>query len=323
MLRPSGSWYKISENLSMAQINLKRIITQVLPVLNSLSGAIGAPIRIQTTEGKLLLGDAEMELPRGKYAIELAGEVIAWVEGAAVVEPIASLLTYLVEREVEKKSLANEVLERYREINLLYNMADKLAACLELQTVVKTAIEEAHRLLKSTSASIMLWDDTRKLRTIATTGEEYQTGTIELGQGIIGNIAALGRAELINNVQRDPRFTATDLPVSSLICVPLKAKEQVIGIINISHTSPVFYTAGELKLLVAVASQVAPAIENALLYEKSVEEAKAREANLQQQVLLLQVEVDQAKRERQVAEITETDYFQQLQRRARDLRKKP
>jgi len=54
-----------------------------------------------------------------------------------------------------------------------------------------------------------------------------------------------------------------------------------------------------------------------------VEEAKAREANLQQQVLLLQVEVDQAKRERQVAEITETDYFQQLQRRARDLRKKP
>lgn len=306
----------------MAQINLKRIIAQVLPVLNSMIGAIGEPVRIQTIDGTLLLGNAEVQLPIGKYAVELAGEVIAWVEGEPAAEPIASLLTYLIDREIEKKSLANEVLERYREINLLYNMADKLADCLDLKTVIKTAIDEAHRLLKSTSASIMLWDDTRRLQTIATTGQDYRTGAIELGQGIIGGIAASGRAELIDDVQSDPRFTATDLPVSSLICVPLKAKEQVIGIINISHDSPVFYTASELKLLVAVASQVAPAIENALLYEKSLEAAKEREANLQQQLLLLQIEVDEAKRERQVAEITETDYFQKLQRRARDLRKK-
>ena len=49
---------------------------------------------------------------------------------------------------------------------------------------------------------------------------------------------------------------------------------------------------------------------------------KAREQRLRQEVQQLRVEIDQARRAHHVAEITETDYFQQLQERARELRRR-
>ena len=49
-------------------------------------------------------------------------------------------------------------------------------------------------------------------------------------------------------------------------------------------------------------------------------EVKAREQKLKQQVMELHIEIDEAKKARQVAEITETDYFQQLQQKAQKLK---
>jgi DNA-binding response OmpR family regulator len=59
----------------------------------------------------------------------------------------------------------------------------------------------------------------------------------------------------------------------------------------------------------------------ARVFQRMAAEVHAREQRLKQQVQQLRVEVDQAKRARQVAEITETDYFQELQQKARELRR--
>ena len=50
------------------------------------------------------------------------------------------------------------------------------------------------------------------------------------------------------------------------------------------------------------------------------EKVKDREQKLKQQVMELHIEIDEAKKTRQVAEITQTDYFQQLQKKAQQLR---
>jgi hypothetical protein len=49
-------------------------------------------------------------------------------------------------------------------------------------------------------------------------------------------------------------------------------------------------------------------------------EVRAREQRLQREIKQLSVQIDETKRRRQVAEITETDYFRDLQRRAKELR---
>ncbi len=58
----------------------------------------------------------------------------------------------------------------------------------------------------------------------------------------------------------------------------------------------------------------------ARVFNRMALEVHAREQRLKQQVQQLRIEIDDAKKGRQVAEITETDYFHQLCVRARGLR---
>ena len=58
------------------------------------------------------------------------------------------------------------------------------------------------------------------------------------------------------------------------------------------------------------------------VFQKMAREVYAREQALKQQVQELRIEIDEARRARQVAEVTDTDYFQDLQKKARELRQK-
>ena len=58
----------------------------------------------------------------------------------------------------------------------------------------------------------------------------------------------------------------------------------------------------------------------AQVFDRMAREVRAREQRLQREIKQLSVQIDESKRRRQVAEITETDYFRDLQRRAKDLR---
>ena len=58
----------------------------------------------------------------------------------------------------------------------------------------------------------------------------------------------------------------------------------------------------------------------ARVFQRTIREVQAREQSLQQQVAELRIEIDQAKQARQVAEITDSDYFQSLRRKTGELR---
>jgi signal-transduction protein with cAMP-binding, CBS, and nucleotidyltransferase domain len=58
----------------------------------------------------------------------------------------------------------------------------------------------------------------------------------------------------------------------------------------------------------------------ARVFQRTIREVYIREQRLKQQVAELRIEIDEANQARKVAEITETDYFQELQKKARDLR---
>jgi CheY-like chemotaxis protein len=61
----------------------------------------------------------------------------------------------------------------------------------------------------------------------------------------------------------------------------------------------------------------------ARVFQRMAREVQAREQRLKQEVQQLRIEIDEAITARQVAEITETDYFQDLQRKADQLRIRP
>ncbi|MBD3560358.1 GAF domain-containing protein, partial [Planktothrix sp. FACHB-1355] len=216
-----------------------------------------------------------------KYPVELSGETIGWVSGSEKAAAVAALISYVANKELEKKNLANELIERYREITFLYEISQKISATLDLKEVAKLVIDEARELIQATSGSLMLLNtSTDRLEAIAAFNQECQSkSTLNLGDGIVGNVVMTGRGEIVNDVLSDPRFVPTQEQVSSLICVPLKTKDKVIGAIEISSNTPVAYTAADLKLLTMLASQAGAAIENALLHEHQLQESR-REALL-------------------------------------------
>jgi GAF domain-containing protein len=187
------------------------------------------------------------------------------------------------------------------------------------------ALDEAHRLIKATGGWVMLLNDGQaEIETIAAFGQDFQPQPrIKLGEGIIGAVVLNGKAELVNHIQADGRYVEGQLSTSirSLVCAPLKTKNRIIGVITLGgDADSAVYRAADLKLLNTLASQAAPAIENALLYEKTLREAREREKRLQRQIQALRIELDEARQAQHVAEITGTDYFQQLRNKANDLR---
>jgi transcriptional regulator with GAF, ATPase, and Fis domain len=308
---------------NMARVNLKRLVNRKGdPVSNilKLMQVLDSSICIVDADGALLIGTT---IAGEKHPIELDEQVIGWVTGGTQAGMFASLLAQLAAREVEKKSLADEVLGLYREINLLYNLSERLAASLELEPVAQLALSQARTLIQMTDGLVMLVDEaSRTLWSVATLGSDQQIASyLACVDLIIDVVAETGKAEIVNEVKTDPRYADCEGTLESMICAPLKVNQQVIGVIVLFNSSPLLYRAADLKLLNTLASQAGPAIQSAILYERTLREAKEREERLQQQIEHLKIELDEAKMQKQVAEITESDYFQRLREQAEGLRK--
>ena len=261
----------------MIEISLKKLFSKKKDVsaISELVNAIDPSISIQDIKGKTLLG-VDRENQGNKHEIKVSGQVVGWVIGGEKAATVATAIAYIANKEFEKNTLANELLDRYRETTLLYDISEKITASLELKEVVKLILNEASKLIESTSGSVMLLDaKTGKLEFLSSIGKEYNPkANLKLGKGIIGNVVSTGVGEIVNDVLSDPRFIASSAPIRSLICVPLKSKDRVIGAITMSNSAPVTYTAQELKLLTMLASQAASAIENAIFHEEKLQESR-------------------------------------------------
>lgn len=310
----------------MTQENLKRILSRgrgAASIVHDVIGVTNTPIAVWDIERNLLLGAASTVSDEilEEHSILCDGEDVGWVSGGDQAKYVAALLTYLVAREAEKEELLEEILDLYRQVNLLFNLSEKLSASLELNTVAKMTLDEASRLIEATSGAVVLLSEGQAPLTVATMGQAIPAQLDPGPQGgIIGAVSNDARAEIINDVRSDPRYVEGIDSFRSLLCAPLISNNRTMGSIVIVSRVPVIYTAADLSLLSTLATQAAPAIENALLYERALREAQEREQQLRRQVQELRIELDEARQKEKVAEITGSEYYQRLRDRADTLR---
>jgi adenylate cyclase len=253
-------------------------------VVDDLLGALGNTVSILSADGEVILGRGFGQAAE-RIPVILKDEVLGWVAGDGALDSVAALLRLLAGREQEKRELARETLEKYREIHLLYRMSELVAEKLDLAGVAGLVIEEARRTIPATGASVMLADPvTGVLEVAAGFGGEHPAKTVlGPGEGVAGSVMASGRAELLNNARVDPRFKPGSFEVHALMCAPLRCKDKTRGVINMSHKAGVEYTAADLQLLSALAAQAASAIENVILHERRVQQERIR-GNLERYV---------------------------------------
>ncbi|PZV16886.1 MAG: guanylate cyclase [Pseudanabaena sp.] len=284
----------------MQSINLKKILLkrEILSILRGLVSTLICPIVIQDQEGKVLVTDLGMETtdfigensseisePKTvneglkRIPVVLGDEILGWVIGREKVEQVTDFLNYLAKREFEQKTLAADTLDKYREINLLYMIASKMSNCLDVKEIGTLVLEEASRLIPCTSSSVMLHNhQTDCLEIISATGTAKNVSNIQIPTnfGIAGHVYSTGRPELINEASQDHRFIVNENDCYAIICAPILTKDRTIGVINISNSEHVSYTAQDLKLFTAIVTQASGAIENAILHESKLREQRIK-----------------------------------------------
>jgi signal transduction histidine kinase len=277
----------------MSAVSLRKILNKKeLPsLLHNLVYQLNIAIDVELVDGTKLISIGE-QIAENRYSIEVSGEIIGWVVGGEQATLIATLLSFLAKQEVEKKELAKELLERYQEIDLFDDISTQLATSLDTRQIAQLVLQELSQLIESSAGMILLLNpDATAFEIIAEFGVFFDNSQPEPGKGIIGNIVQSNRAELINDVQADPRLERQK-NVRAMICVPLRAKERVLGAIAIGTSKTDSYKAEHLKLVSIFASQSAIAIDKALLYEQSTlaaVQAKAQTQKLQQALHELQL----------------------------------
>jgi GAF domain-containing protein len=130
-------------------------------------------------------------------------------------------------------------------------------------------VEVARSIFQAKASSVMLLDEiTNELvfEAVAGEGEERLLGTrLPAGTGIAGWVAATRQPLVVEDVQRDPRFSreaaeGTGYVPKGLMAVPLLHEEEALGVLSVLDRQAKF-TLEEMELLGLFASQAAIALE--------------------------------------------------------------
>jgi len=166
------------------------------------------------------------------------------------------------------------------------------ALCQEhrLRDLLHTMMERVRTVVEADACSVMLVDAARReLRWEVALGKgacELQTLAVPLGQGISGRVAATGEPIRIDDAQRDARWegraydAATGFTTRSMLCVPIRARGRVIGVVQVLNRRHGPFTDADQQLLEALTGMGGVAIENARLYEHLEEKVEERTAEL-------------------------------------------
>ena len=171
--------------------------------------------------------------------------------------------------ELQQKNL--QLNRRVAEVDALYQAGLVLSQSHDLNILLTEIIELALEVIGASIGSVMLLDESRGELTIAAavglSEELKQTTKIKLGDSIAGFVAQSGEALLVRDIKNDPlfaKYSRSRYESSSLLSAPLRLKDRILGVINLSDpTRGKAFEEGDLRLLVTFAAQAAIAIDDA------------------------------------------------------------
>ena len=182
-----------------------------------------------------------------------------------------------LQEDLEKvKSELKQARERCGKLEILTKISSLLNSSLDFEYVKKRAITAVTELLDCETSSLLLKDDKGKLFfevALGDKGEIVKRFHLKMGEGIAGWVAMHGEPVIVLKAQEDPRFfkevdQATDFVTRNIICVPLRIKEGIIGVIQGINKQAGAFTKDDLELFIALADQIAIALDNARLYQE-------------------------------------------------------
>jgi GAF domain-containing protein/FixJ family two-component response regulator len=190
---------------------------------------------------------------------------------------LLSVLADYVAIGLENARLYESVQRRAEELGLLNEVGQALSSMLDLEQALTLVMERINSILKVEAGSLLLVDEESGELVfqiaLGQKSEQVKPLRLRIGQGIAGRVAETGQSLLIASVGRGPgEATAidisTDFLARSVLCVPMVARGETIGVIEVINKVDGTFTDDDRNLLIAIANYAAVAIDNARLFRR-------------------------------------------------------
>lgn len=198
---------------------------------------------------------------------------------------------------VESQNSRDESQSRHHELVALSHVSAALSDLWDLDAILRVTLDNLLEVMNGTVGGILLLDEetqTLSYRVHRGLSAKYVAEMhIPLGEGIAGRVAQSGKSILLEDISTDPRTARPDLVskegLKAFISVPVRAKDKVLGVINVASHMSHRFTTNDMYLLHSIGDQVGVAIEQATLYER-LKKARERYRQLARQTLMAQEE---------------------------------
>jgi signal transduction histidine kinase len=167
----------------------------------------------------------------------------------------------------------------------------------ELDAILRIGLDNVLNIMNGAVGGIMLLDEPSQMlfyRVYHGLSDKYaEEVRLKLGEGIAGKVAQTGRAVLLEDISSEPNAAWIDLVrlegLRAFISVPLRAKDNVLGVMNVASHTPHRFTKEDMHLLHSIGDQLGTAIEQARLNER-LRKARERLRKLARQNLVAEEE---------------------------------
>jgi signal transduction histidine kinase len=183
------------------------------------------------------------------------------------------------------------------EVLVLSRISAALSGLWDLDAILGVGLDSALDIMNGTIGEILLIDEqTQTLFHHVYRGyskEFVEKIRLGLGEGITGSVAQSGKAILLEDISSDQRVAHREMVsaegLKAFICVPLRAKDKVLGVLNVASRTPHIFSTSDMQSLYAIGDQLGIAIEHARLYER-LRAARERLRKLARQNLVAEEE---------------------------------
>lgn len=230
------------------------------------------------------LPEGAAPVPNG-LEVEAAVVVKGGGDGPRHARFLAGVVSAALHHEEESRFFGREIGERYEEITLLYSISEILGSVISLEHAASTILKEVAGTLAVQRAALWLHDpEAGQLELVAAHGTPGLDGPILVDDPTSVTAAAFRERRPINLEPTEGAEIAPESasvrPRGSLLSIPVSYSPpdgdvRTIGVINlIGRGEQHRFTAGDQKLMMAIASQIGAAVENSRLVAASVQQER-------------------------------------------------
>jgi diguanylate cyclase (GGDEF)-like protein len=186
-----------------------------------------------------------------------------------------------INKKAKGQKIPDEFLREYSYFRLLLEITHSINTLQDFNKLLELIVDSAVMLTKAERGFLMFFNKAGNLEFRVT--RNYDKGTledeeIEISKTIVNRVLATGKPLFLSDIFSDKQFAISEsieaLGLRMVMCVPLKAKENLLGLIYVdSHSETENFTELEEKVFGAFAAQASIAIENSHLYDSSVHDA--------------------------------------------------